>query len=82
MNYTAAQQFMTQNELFESMRKEATKTQAPSSGAKSNGISIGQVIKVGLTIIIVCYQLWLWYKSMEKILYPKYTENHSFNLKD
>ena len=73
MNYTAAQRFMTQTELFESLKQHATKVEGtPNTSttpqSSSGGLTVGQVIVFGLTVIVITIQLIQWFKQMEKIL--------------
>jgi hypothetical protein len=68
MNYTAAQRFMTDTQLAESISKQFTNTPTPNNDAKSNGISIGQAVTIGLTIAFVTWQLWERHKTLDKAL--------------
>ena len=73
MNYTAAQRFMTQTELFESLKQHATKVEGTKKAtttpqSSSGGLTVGQVIVFGLTVIVITIQLIQWFKQMEKIL--------------
>ena len=84
MNYTAAQRFMTPTEFYESMKLSATKVEgAPkvstTKQSSSSGLSVGQVIVVGITVVVVTYQIIKWLQQMEKVLYPENQPNGNYS---
>lgn len=72
MSNPAAEFFTAPSEIFEAIKSQTTAVNStPANPNSSSSLSIGKVITIGITVIIITWQLWEWYKSMEKILYPE-----------